>query len=986
MLLAQPEAYNHPELNWRTIETKHFYVHYHQGTERTANLTAKIAEEVYGSITSLYQYEPDTKVHFIIKDTDDYSNAAAYYYDNKILLWATAMDFDLRGTHNWLRNVITHEYTHIISLGAARKGPRRIPNLYLQYIDYEKEKRPDVLYGYPNTLISYPLPGTIIPPWFAEGMAQYQRAGLPYEHWDSHRDMILRMMTLSHTLLSYDEMGSFGKNSLGNESVYNQGFSLVTYIVQNYGEENLRRICHQMTNPFQFSFDGALKKIIGLDGEVLYHQWKTHLEGIYANRTEAIRAYPRAGHPIEEGGYANLYPRFSPEGKKLAYLSNKNNDYLSQTTLYIYDVETGKRVKTGIGARSSLSWTSDGKRILYSRQKGVNRTGSHFDDIFVYDLETQKEERITHFLRASSPDVSPDGRRVVFVINKDGCHNLGVVDLNGDNLVVLTNFSDGRQVYHPRWSPDGKKIIFATATDAGRDIAEINADGSGFHFILRGKEDERDPVYSPDGEGIFYSSDVTGIYNIYHLSLQDSSIMLVTNVLGGAFMPSINPTGQLVYSEYGDGGYKISFLEEVAKVAEESAKYIQDYPTLIPDNDYDDSQFDPRPSVSYKPLFGTMFLAPRIAFDYRTFKPGLYFYSSDFLEQLSLLGGFAINARQDYDLFGIVEFRRFHPTFFFEAYNLVRHQSDSFQDPYRIVGETEDGIPVYDRYSVDYRFDLMEFDLGGRLKITDTQEAQAALIMNRYQGSMALSPGVKFSYTYFKGITVSLKWEYKKFRRAVDSWINPRGGRHLTLEYARENNRFIEGFEINAKWGTLQEVYNKYNYNRWYLHYREHLALPLGRHALTLGFQGGVIDRDVDEFFHYYAGGLPGMRGYTYFSLGGQRMVVGSLTYRFPILSQLGWNILSMRLDRLYGAFFFDYGNAWNHTQGGLMDFIKGDFKRDWGWELRLGAFSFYNFPTAIFWASAYGLDRFESDIRQIRRQYGGEWRNYFGVLFGFDI
>ncbi len=43
----------HPELDWYTIETKHFYVHYHTGTERTANTIAKIAEEVYGPITSL---------------------------------------------------------------------------------------------------------------------------------------------------------------------------------------------------------------------------------------------------------------------------------------------------------------------------------------------------------------------------------------------------------------------------------------------------------------------------------------------------------------------------------------------------------------------------------------------------------------------------------------------------------------------------------------------------------------------------------------------------------------------------------------------------------------------------------------------------------------------------------------------------------------------------------------------------------------------
>ncbi|HDZ12441.1 MAG TPA: hypothetical protein ENH53_09495, partial [Bacteroidetes bacterium] len=92
---AQPESYNHPELKWYTIETPHFFIHFHNGTKRTAFAIAKIAENVYGPVTKLYRHKPDGKVHFIVRDTDDYSNGAAYYYENKIEIWATPMDFDL---------------------------------------------------------------------------------------------------------------------------------------------------------------------------------------------------------------------------------------------------------------------------------------------------------------------------------------------------------------------------------------------------------------------------------------------------------------------------------------------------------------------------------------------------------------------------------------------------------------------------------------------------------------------------------------------------------------------------------------------------------------------------------------------------------------------------------------------------------------------------------------------------------------------------
>ena len=39
--------YNHPELDWHTIETEHFLIHYHIETKRSAEETAAIAEHIY---------------------------------------------------------------------------------------------------------------------------------------------------------------------------------------------------------------------------------------------------------------------------------------------------------------------------------------------------------------------------------------------------------------------------------------------------------------------------------------------------------------------------------------------------------------------------------------------------------------------------------------------------------------------------------------------------------------------------------------------------------------------------------------------------------------------------------------------------------------------------------------------------------------------------------------------------------------------------
>ncbi|HMQ79869.1 MAG TPA: biopolymer transporter Tol, partial [Ignavibacteria bacterium] len=353
-----------PELEWFTIETDHFYIHYHKGTERTAKLTAKIAEEIYGPITSLYKYAPEDKTSWIINDESDISNGATDYYGNRIEIASASLDFDLRGTHNWLRNVITHEYTHVIQVQASMKFSTKFPSLYIQFLNYEKERRPDVLYGYPNTIISYPISGVGVPAWYAEGTAQYQRQQLGYDYWDAHRDMILRMRVLGDKMLSWEDMGQFASvTTYKAESIYNSGFALTRYIAEKYGEDKLREVSENLGDLTRINSEGAFKKAIGKDGSGLYNEWKAYLKQDYKEKVAGIKQLQVEGKIIADVGFANYYPQFSPDGKKITYLSNKEYDYGS-TSMFIHNVGSGKDDELLIASVSgAYSWSPDGKKI-----------------------------------------------------------------------------------------------------------------------------------------------------------------------------------------------------------------------------------------------------------------------------------------------------------------------------------------------------------------------------------------------------------------------------------------------------------------------------------------------------------------------------------------------------------------------------------------------------------------------------------------------
>ncbi len=169
-------------------------------------------------------------------------------------------------THNWLRNVISHEFTHMVQIQASMKAVRTLPAVFFQVLNYEAERRPDILYGYPNFIVSYPIAMLNMPAWFAEGTAQYMRPEFDYDNGILTRDMILRSYALDNKMLTWNEMGEFGKTSLGNESVYNSGFALTRYISQKYGENKLKEISNSLGKFGNFTIDAAFKDVLGKDG------------------------------------------------------------------------------------------------------------------------------------------------------------------------------------------------------------------------------------------------------------------------------------------------------------------------------------------------------------------------------------------------------------------------------------------------------------------------------------------------------------------------------------------------------------------------------------------------------------------------------------------------------------------------------------------------------------------------------------------------
>jgi Tol biopolymer transport system component len=964
--------YNHPEINWRTFETDNFQIHFYESTEGTAREGAFVAEKIYPFIINLYEYKPEQKTDIIFLDTDDISNGAAYYYDNKIFIWASPMDFELRGSHRWLQNVITHEFAHIVSMQKSMKAGLRFPGAYVQWLGYEEEKRKDVLYGYPNRLMSYAIPGTVVPPWLAEGTAQFMYDDADWDNWDTHRDMILRDRTINNNLLSFTEMNTFGKSGIGNESTYNSGYKLCRFIALSYGSEKLKEILINLSSPLQFSVNNAIKKSIGITGEELYEEYKKSLSKGYNLLTKNIKLHISSPNIIVDKGSANLHPAWSPNGNQIAFISNADNDFFSQTDLFIYDMDKNKKESVQKNVVSTPSWNSNGTVIYYSkRAKYPNRHGSKYYDIYEYNINDKKENRLTVDSRGFAPCFIPLDSSLAYLATYDGGQNIYLIDLKSRKTQKITNFSDRRIISNLSFDDENNRLMFDMTRNHFRDIAYLSLEDSVIGYLFENKEwDERDVDIS-SGK-IIYSDDRSGVFNLYMIDKETMNGGYITNVMGGAFMPDVNKFGQVVYSHYENGSYKIAVIDTIDYFDQLQVGYNSDYwqrnvDLTAPMNDQILTA-----DKTYHDDFTNMFISPKVMFDYNTLKLGWYFYSNEIIDRLNIFGGASVNASKDLDLFYIFEFKRFFPTVFAEVYYLTRNLQEKNK---------------YSVYTLDdrLRFRLTQFDFGlrfplfglGKLELFSSWQQYRAFIKEKVLDISGLEAGL--AYDYYKGLISGMRLSVNGVKRLIDSNINPSSGFKLDASVLYEKNDFIEGLNLSDA-GTLLPNYS--NNNLWRIKQSSSLYLTIPKtKRITINLEsitGMITNTEADSFFNFFAGGLNGLRGYPFYSIEGNSMALFSSTLRVPIFREkhipLGWLIIQNSTLGIIGQI----GDAWDKKTE------NPGWNRSAGIQLRISGFSFYNFPTAIGLEFHRGFDTFERKIENKMVTYGNDQRFYLTVLFGF--
>jgi TolB protein len=192
-----------------------------------------------------------------------------------------------------------------------------------------------------------------------------------------------------------------------------------------------------------------------------------------------------------------LSPAWSPDGKRVAYVSFENG----RSEIFFQELATGNREKVVSfdGSNSAPSFSPDGTQLAFVHSKMGN------PDIYIMDLATRKVQRHTkHYGIDTEPQWMTDGRHILFTSSRAGGPQIYKLDTKDDSVERVT--FEGRYNARARMTADGRKMVFVHGQGDSFHIASQDMASGRVRLLTRDTNLDESPSVAPNGSMVIYAA------------------------------------------------------------------------------------------------------------------------------------------------------------------------------------------------------------------------------------------------------------------------------------------------------------------------------------------------------------------------------------------------------------------------------------------------------------------------------------------------